>query len=56
MNDTSERESIGGQVPNPVAGAERYGAIEMANGDVVVYDQERPTAWLQSDVAVSPEA
>mgnify|MGYP006297040241 CR=1 FL=1 len=36
--------------------SERYGAIEMDNGDVVVYDQERSSAWLQSDLAVPVDA
>lgn len=34
----------------------RYGAIEMDHGEVVIYDQEDPSAWLQSDLAVSLEA
>jgi hypothetical protein len=32
--------------------ADRYGAIETGDGDVVVYDREEPTAWLQSDYTV----
>jgi hypothetical protein len=51
MTDTSEPETTGGQAATGAVG-DRYGAIEMASGDVVVYDQERATAWLQSDVAV----
>ncbi len=35
--------------------SQRYGAIEMANGDVVIYDQQRPTAWLQADFTVEVE-
>jgi len=32
---------------------ERYGAIETGDGDVVIYDRDNQTAWLQSDTAVS---
>jgi hypothetical protein len=31
---------------------ERYASIETGNGDVIIYDHEEPTAWLQSDEAV----
>ncbi len=27
----------------------RYASIETKDGDVVIYDPEQPTAWLQSD-------
>jgi hypothetical protein len=30
----------------------RYMSIETTDGDVVIYDHERPTAWLQSDHAL----
>jgi len=30
----------------------RYASIETNEGDVVIYDHEQPTAWLQSDYAV----
>jgi len=30
----------------------RYASIETNDGDVVIYDHEQPTAWLQSDHAV----
>jgi len=43
MHDTTEFEQ---------ENEERYGWIEAGNGDVVVYDRERTTAWLQSDHAV----
>ena len=47
-----------GTVPagEPSDEAQRYGAIEMDHGEVVIYDQERPSAWLQSDLAVAIEA
>lgn len=32
---------------------ERYGAIETGDGDVVIYDRDNETAWLQSDTAVA---
>ncbi|MFB6184932.1 MAG: hypothetical protein ABEI96_10290 [Haloarculaceae archaeon] len=31
---------------------ERYGAFETGDGSVIVYDREKPTAWVQSDYAV----
>lgn len=31
---------------------ERYAALETGDGDVVVYDREQPSAWLQSDYTV----
>ena len=31
---------------------ERYGAIETGNGDLVIYDREETSAWLQSDHTV----
>jgi hypothetical protein len=33
----------------------RYGAIETSEGETIIYDREQPTAWLQSDYAVSYE-
>jgi hypothetical protein len=32
---------------------ERYGAIKTGDGDVVIYDRDNETAWLQSDTAVA---
>jgi hypothetical protein len=32
--------------------ADRYAALEMGDGDVVIYDREEPSAWLQSDHTV----
>lgn len=31
---------------------EWYGAIETGDGDVVIYDRNEETAWLQSDYTV----
>jgi hypothetical protein len=31
---------------------ERYSAIETGDGDLVIYDREETTAWLQSDHTV----
>jgi hypothetical protein len=31
---------------------ERYAALETGDGDVVIYDREEPSAWLQSDHTV----
>jgi hypothetical protein len=31
---------------------ERYAALETDSGDVVIYDREEPSAWLQSDWTV----
>ena len=33
-------------------GERRYASIETADGDLVIYDYDRPTAWLQTDHAV----
>jgi hypothetical protein len=30
----------------------RYTSIETTDGDVVIYDHEQPSAWLQSDLAL----
>jgi hypothetical protein len=35
---------------------ERYGTIETGDGDLVIYDREQSTAWLQSDHSVSLES
>lgn len=32
---------------------DRYAELELADGSVVIYDQEQPTAWLQSDKPVT---
>ncbi len=32
---------------------DRYGSFEMGEGDVVIYDRQNPTAWLQSDTTES---
>ena len=32
---------------------DRYSPVELADGDLLVYDHERPRAWLQSDAPVS---
>ncbi|MFB6151853.1 MAG: hypothetical protein ABEJ40_08620 [Haloarculaceae archaeon] len=34
------------------ARADRYGTFETAGDDLVVYDREEPTAWIQSSAAV----
>jgi hypothetical protein len=31
---------------------ERYAALETGDGDVVIYDREEPSAWLQSDYTI----
>jgi len=33
---------------------ERYAALDIGDGDVVIYDREEPSAWLQSDHVVDP--
>jgi len=35
---------------------ERYGAIETAEGELVIYDRNQETAWLQSDRTVDVTA
>ena len=43
-------------VPQPAGAVDRYPGLELETGDVVIYDQERPTAWIRADNAVpSPE-
>lgn len=34
---------------------ERYGTIETADGETIVYDREAPEAWVQSDTLVACE-
>lgn len=40
----------------PAPDDDRYAELELEDGSVVIYDQENPTAWLQSDAAVTPSA
>jgi len=35
---------------------DRYAVLEIGDGDVVIYDREEPSAWLQSDHTVEPAA
>ena len=35
---------------------DRYDELEIANGDVVIYDAENHRAWIQSDDAVPRES
>jgi len=35
---------------------EQYDELEVANGDVVIYDVDNHSAWIQSDDAVSRES
>ena len=58
MNDATDDTTAPAVVPDgePSDESKRFGAIEMGNGDVVIYDHDRPTAWLQSDLAVPLEA
>lgn len=39
-------------VPQTPGDVDRYPAIELETGDVVIYDQELATAWIQADNAV----
>jgi hypothetical protein len=34
----------------------KYGAIETEDGDLVIYDRNEETAWLQSDHAIDVSA
>lgn len=36
--------------------AQRYGAIETSDGDLVIYDRDNTTAWLQSNHTVDVSA
>ena len=31
---------------------QRYAVLETGDGDVVIYDREQPSAWLQSDFTI----
>jgi hypothetical protein len=47
------------QAPDAEADEERddrYAALEIGDEDVVIYDREEPSAWLQSDHTVEPAA
>jgi len=35
---------------------ERYGVIETEDGELVIYDRDEETAWLQSDRTVDVSA
>lgn len=35
---------------------DRYATIETGDGDLVIYDREETTAWLQADHTVDVEA
>jgi hypothetical protein len=35
---------------------DRYAALEIGNGDIVIYDRKESNAWLQSDHTVEPAA
>ena len=34
----------------------RYAELTLEDGSTVIYDTEQPSAWLQSDAAISPES
>lgn len=35
---------------------DRYASLEIGDDDIVIYDREQPSAWLQSDHKVEPVA
>jgi hypothetical protein len=35
---------------------DRYALLEIGDEDIVIYDREEPSAWLQSDHTVEPPA
>ena len=35
---------------------DRYAMLELGEEDIVIYDREEPSAWLQSDHTVEPVA
>jgi len=57
MNSTSE-DSAGGEAAYdaPSTTDQRYGQIELGEGDIVIFDRDETEAWLQSDRAVDLEA
>jgi len=47
------------KTPEINAGGERddrYAMLEIGDEDIVIYDREEPSAWLQSDHTVEPAA
>lgn len=38
--------------PGSALDTDRYAAVALDSGSVVIYDREEPDMWLQSDVAV----
>ena len=36
----------------PAPDDDRFAELELEDGSLVIYDQEQPTAWLQSDASV----
>jgi hypothetical protein len=58
MREHIPDEDVGGEPPaeGPRDDNDRYGVIEIGNGDVVIYDRDEPAAWLQSNNTVSLEA
>lgn len=54
----TDNDTVGGEPPaDPTTPEEdRYGALEIGDGQTIIYDRDHPAAWLQSDVAISLEA
>lgn len=46
----------GGDKVHQLEVPDRYAAIELADGQFIIYDQDMHTAWIQSDQTVALEA
>jgi hypothetical protein len=54
-----ERSTMTDRAPDTDAGGEtddRYAMLEIGDEDIVIYDREESSAWLQSDHTVEPAA
>ena len=45
-----------GPEKGPGESADRYPALEVADGEVLIYDRDEHTAWIRSDAAVPVSA
>jgi hypothetical protein len=50
MTDSPPKTDVGGEQDD------RYAMLEIGDEDIVIYDREEPSAWLQSDHTVEPAA
>lgn len=53
--DTHHESESDTEIQPATAVPERYAALETGDGDVVIYDRDVPSAWLQSDSVVDTD-